>query len=247
MVNTDIDSLSDAATLPNMMGFNYKNQCCNAPCPPGALCNNKSCGMKTKFWRQHWTCFWQKTPTKCVNPPAAGQPADGMMDENGYPQAAYQKLWRCNFQRVERCDVLRAFSCRPGPRCPCPDAMDNGESECWVPHDQYFAEIFEVGYEKCLKKDDFLGECEDCEAVDEHHRIPACSGACCGVQEVVESHIQKIDCKEQIPPDFPFAPPLPYYQRPTARARVCADLTCGVRANGAKSPNFWLDQARVFA
>lgn len=258
-----VDLTAEIRPLPDdvfaqVEGLNYPfdpaNACCQAPCPGGAFCNTKCCDRRTEFYVQKWTCVWQATKLKCYNP-----------DETS-TDCAWTKVWRCNWNRIERCDVLKGVCRRKPPRCPLPDDCYSGESECFVPEDAYFAKVFEIEYVECTKKEVYHDEDRPCHTYDapgpysEHAMTNDAGGgpnpagcACCGLAETCAPRWVRIHCKEQIPPELPYEVPLPYYERPAARsackgqAGACAGSLCRVGSSANKSPNFWLSPARIYA
>ena len=226
--------------------FNPANACCQAPCPGGAFCNTKCCTEKTQYWVQKWTCVWKKTVLECESPSQVST------------ECAWTKVWRCNFHQIERCDVLKALCCRKPARCPLPDDCYHGECDCFVPEDVYFAKVFEIEYVECVKPGfpDPKKPCHVYDVADPDHADPMLGGAnpagcaCCGLTETCMPRWVRIHCKDQIPPEYPFEVPLPYYERPVERscckqpAGQCAGPSCRVKT--AKSPNFWLSPASLY-
>ncbi len=219
--------------------YDPNNVCCNAPCPPGAFCNTPCCSKKTEFWVQRWTCLWAQHPLDCGRGTAP----------HGYDQqCAWTKAWRCRWECVSRAEVLKFYCCRKQPRCPEP----NGDCDCFVPQDTYFAKVWEIEYEECDNKRRPLDRrMQPCIHQDRHGDPAGC--ACCGLHEVCVPRWVKILCREDIPPEDPYAVPLPYYERPHPRPcgrgppRACAGATCPVGPNANRSPDFWLTPAMVFS
>lgn len=203
--------------------FDPSNTRCNAPCPPGAFCNTRACDQGTEYYVQRWTCLWKRTHLDCSH--------------EGERGCGYTKAWRCRFQRIQRCEVLKAFSGRPPPQCPEP----NGDSECFVPKDAYFARVYEIEYVPCSILKDELGDDKSDDKSDD-------DCGCCGLQQVLKWRFVKIDSKEDIPPARPLEPPKPWARakdgprderayRSSAAPR-CAGALCTV--GPAKSPDYWL-------
>ena len=239
--------------------FDPANGCCQAPCPPGALGNTKCCKKKTEYWVQRWTCFWH-TERDLPCGKGCGRPCEdqarGCRDEqpvrpgcdNRVP-CAFTKKWRCNFYQVPRCEVLKRFACRPPARCPTPGDCYHGESECFVPEDTYFARVWEIDYECCSNQ---VIPNEDC-CIQQDSCLNPAGCACCGLYEVCHPRWVKITCKANLPPEFPYEQPLPYYERPAAREAcgrapaLCAGSRCAVGPNANRSPDFWLSPVLPYA
>ena len=223
--------------------FDPSNACCNAPCPPGAFCSTKCCDRRTTFYVQKWTCVWTQTPLSCKDPQVVSN------------QCAWTKAWRCNFMPIERCDVLKAMCCRKPPRCPLPGDCYSGECDCFVPEDTYFARVYEIEYVECSDPDpDNSGPCHQRDDTPSELGGPNPAGcACCGLTETCQPRWVRIHSKSQIPPEFPYEVPLPYYERPAERRPygkrpgACAGALCRVGPNANRSPDFWLNPARVYS
>ena len=110
--------------------------------------------------------------------------------------------------------------------------------------------------EAVLKDPDNFG-CHDGEQDTPAIRVPAgreteaveCA-PCCGLYQICKPRWIRIFCKADIPPDFPYAEEPAYYERTAAcckPAPPCAGAACRVGPNASKSPNFWLEQSRIFA
>lgn len=210
--------------------FDPLNACCNAPCPPGAFCNTCECDLPTEFYVQKWTCVWQQSPLSCCK-------GKGKSDE----ECAWTKAWRCNWHHIGREDVLKVFRCAQPQRCP---VTCGGESECFVPQDTYFAKVLEIGYEECDKKKKWKNPCLPYrfDAMGQKGlggkflKVGGC--ACCGLFQTCKERWVRIRSKADIPPLHPYAPPLPYYERPECqpkRRNYCQCVTCAPAV--AKSPN----------
>ena len=193
--------------------------------------------------------MWIQQESKCVCTAEDGGPYDGC-EPARQKNCVWTKAWRCNWYCIPRHEVLKAWSCRPQARCPTRSCA--GENDCFVPDDQYFAEVYEIGYElcspdqKCPQKDDATtglpipwetADWQNCDGTDDNGNPQGC--ACCGVYETCKSKIVKINSKADIPSEYPYATPLPYYERPCAerKNRICQTKNCGVGSAGAKSPN----------
>jgi hypothetical protein len=195
--------------------FHPDNMRCNAPCPPGAGCNTAACSQTTEYYVQKWTCLWKQTALDCR--------------DQAKPERGYTKAWRCRFQRIPRCDVLRAFAGRPQPRCPRKD----GDDDCFVPEDAYFARVWEIEYAPC--QDDPQDDQDD---------------GCCGVRQVLNWRFVKINSRADVPPQRPLEPSKPWAAQHRAdhddrddgrrapRSLRCAGALCKV--GPAKSPDYWL-------
>lgn len=208
--------------------FDPYNACCNAPCPPGAFCNDCDCDKPTEFYVQKWTCVWQQSPLYCCKGKGKGKPDEA---------CAWTKAWRCNFHRICREDVLKVFRCGQAQRCPEPCG---GESDCFVPQDTYFAKVYEIGYELCDKYPWPEGECfpvrEGRTPCGKCLKVGGC--ACCGLFKTCKERWVRIRCKAEIPPLLPYEPPLPFYERPDCepkRRNYCQCVTCAPAV--ARSPN----------
>lgn len=247
-----IDELDDALSGQQEgldVPFDPANACCNAPCPPGAFCNTKVRKEKTQFFVQKWTCVWTQTPLACQDPRLVSN------------QCAWTKAWRCNFLPIERCDVLKAFCCRKPPRCPQPeDDRYSSECDCFVPEDAYFAKVFEIEYVECSEKllvsDAKVPPCHLCDDTASEFGGPNPAGcACCGLAETAMPRWVRIHCKAQIPPEFTYEVPLPYYERPAERSPsrcmkrpgACSGSLCKVDRNANKSPDFWRSPSLPYA
>jgi len=204
--------------------FDPTNGCCNAPCPPGAGCNTVACTAQTKFYRRRWVCQWVKHEIKC-----------GVFDAE---KCGYVLAWKCDWREIPRAEVLAAFcNWRQAPRCPSPQG---GECDCFVPPDQFFAQVFEISYETCSKLPHLT-----CESLD---GIPK-GCACCGVYETVKPRWVKINCKADIPASCaqPPAPVTLYEPAPDACGVDCVKVTgqgVGCKTGPAASP--FLGRTLVF-
>jgi len=213
------------------------NVFCNAPCPPGALCNTEKCDKRTEFYVQRWRCTWRKLDLKCCGP-------------RGHKECAWTKAWSCSFDSVSRCEVLKRLCCRPPPRCPA----DCDECDCFVPEDAFFAKVWEIEYEPCPDHEVSPyehGYSNEAHPVDCEGNPAGC--ACCGLNEILCPRWVKITCKSDIPASDPFAVPLPYYERPCKPPgcrrppALCAGAGCRVGPSANRSPDFWLAPSLPFA
>ena len=201
--------------------FDPNNQCCNAPCPPGAGCNTQSCAAATEFYRRRWVCQWSQTGLQCADP---GQP--------DIPNAAcaWTKVWRCTFEQITRAEVLAAFcDWRQQPRCPAPDGQD---CNCFVPPDQFFAKVYEMSYEECPPTP--AGVQLGCIAEDANGNPLGC--ACCGLFEKVQPRWVRITSKADIPASFAMPPAGVAYYEPqscTPGARTGQGTVCTVGRGGS--------------
>ena len=218
--------------------FDYRLQCCGAPNPPGALGTTECCGAQTQFYRQRWYCTWKQVAIDCSSHTEE--------DEHESPEwnrfqknCGYQKVWRCAFEEIPRCEVLKNFCDRCPPACPNPKGQ---ECECWVPGDQFFAKIYEIEYKECPDFPPDYPTPPNCNLpVDADGNLlrdpQGC--ACCGVYQVCKARIVRIRCKAEIPADFPYdQAPLQYYRPPAHKPRVghhCQTATC--RAKSTRSPD----------
>ena len=212
------------------------NACCNAPCPPGALCNTEACSRRTEFYVQRWRCVWTRTPLDCGS--------------KCKPETAWTKAWTCSFDLISRAAVLKSMCCREPARCP----VDCNECHCFVPQDAFFAKVWEIEYEQCPDHQLVEGDpgfLDECHPVDSEGN-PA-GDACCGLFEVLCPRWVKITCRSDIPPSDPFAVPLPYYERPSKPEgcrkppALCAGVGCRVGTQANRSPDFWLAPVLPFS
>jgi len=220
--------------------FDPSNACCNAPNPPGSFGNTQCCQKKTKYYVQKWTCVWTKTPLSCGS---------------SQTDCAWTKAWRCKFEEVLRCDVLKAFCGGRPATCPTPGPCYSGECDCFVPAPVYFARVYEIEYEACAPDDELLQPGDPgydaCRPQNKNGEPGGC--ACCGLFEVCVPRWVRIHCKAQIPPEYPYEVPLPYYERPVGAKRsggganACAGALCPVGPNANRSPDFWLSPAMPYA
>lgn len=228
------------------LAYEPNNVCCNAPCPPGSFCNTDCCNKKTQFYVQRWRCVWKQCELAC-----GGDSQHGPPKCKKSTKCAWTKAWTCCFERVPRGKVLEAMCRRQPPRCPDPD----GDCDCFVPEDAYFAQVWEIEYEPCVPDEALVmpGEpgYDPCLPQDAHGNPGGC--ACCGLYQVCVPRWVKINCKNEIPPEDPFAVPLPYYERPCAPRKcrrppaLCGGVSCGVAGNANRSPDFWLRPALPYA
>lgn len=245
MVAQDSESSHDVQGV--NVPYDPNNVCCNAPCPPGAMCNTECCDKQTEYYVQRWTCQWRQTPLRCDDDHSSDN------HHRRHPECAWTKAWTCRWERIERCDVLRALCCRPPRRCP--DVQGGGayrgECECLVPEDAFFAKVYEIEYEECPPWNPEVAASGDC--IQEEHDHTPVNCACCGVYEVCCPRWVKITCKNDVPPEYPFAVPLPYYERPVSSSGCrrprgpCAGAACRVGPSANRSPDFWLRPALPFA
>ena len=224
-----------AALRPIPKAYSPENFCCNAPNPPGALGNTDCCEKETLYFRQRWYCTWHKTAISCCGRQSDNAPIDPVPP--ALEDCAWTKVWRCGFEKIKREEVLKCFCKGQPPACPHPTG---GECECWVPGDQFFAQIFETEYTLCKAYDPKLNnQCPPCAGPSQSPDAVADSCACCGVYEKCVPKIVRIRSRKEIPPLYPHRPAAyPVHDPPPHKPKPqCQTPTC--RLGPAMSPNLY--------